>query len=99
MKKVDSEDTEDDVRPECDFFVDDRRVLGKYYERYAAGVNLVLLEPGIAKAFPTAEAVNEALRNMMRAAKPAKRCTRKRATTGSRRTTSVTEARRPRRSS
>jgi len=37
-------------------------VRGKYAERYAEGTNLVLLAPGVAAAFPTADAVNEALR-------------------------------------
>lgn len=37
-------------------------VRGKYAERYAEGTNLVLLAPDVAEAFPTAEAVNNALR-------------------------------------
>lgn len=36
-------------------------VRGKYYARYSKGTNLVLLDDRVAKAFPTAEAVNEAL--------------------------------------
>lgn len=36
-------------------------VRGRYFERYAKGTNLVLLDDRVAKAFPTAEAVNEAL--------------------------------------
>lgn len=37
-------------------------VRGKYAQRYRAGTNLVLLEPDVAKAFPSEAAVNEALR-------------------------------------
>lgn len=37
-------------------------VRGKYTKKYQEGTNLVLLEPDLAEAFPTAEAVNEALR-------------------------------------
>lgn len=36
-------------------------VRGKYFSRYSRGTNLVLLDDRVAKAFPTAEAVNEAL--------------------------------------
>jgi len=39
-----------------------RGVRGKYAERYRAGTNLVLLEPDVAKVFPSEKAVNEALR-------------------------------------
>jgi hypothetical protein len=37
-------------------------VRGKYARRYEEGTNLVLLAPDVAEAFPTDEAVNEALR-------------------------------------
>ncbi len=40
-------------------------VRGKYARRYAEGTNLVLLEPDIAKAFPTAKAVNSSLRTLI----------------------------------
>lgn len=36
-------------------------VRGKYAARYAEGTNLVLLDDKVAKAFPTAAAVNSAL--------------------------------------
>lgn len=57
----------DDLRPEYDL----RELLkgsvrGKYAERYKEGTNLVLLEPDVAKAFPDQEAVNEALRLVIR---------------------------------
>ncbi len=44
-------------------------VRGKYLESYRAGTNLVLLSPDVAEAFPTEEAVNEALRSLIRLAK------------------------------
>jgi hypothetical protein len=37
-------------------------VRGKYAPRSAQGTNVVLLEPDVAKAFPSAAAVNESLR-------------------------------------
>ena len=37
-------------------------VRGKYAKRYAQGTNVVLLEPDVAKFFPTTEDVNESLR-------------------------------------
>ena len=43
-------------------------VRGKYVERYRAGTNVVLLAPDVAQAFPTEDAVNEALRLVMRMA-------------------------------
>jgi hypothetical protein len=41
-------------------------VRGKYVARYRAGTNLVLLDPEVAKAFPDEDAVNEALRLVIR---------------------------------
>lgn len=43
-------------------------VRGKYYQAYTKGTNLVLLSPDVAAAFPTAEAVNEALRLLLKLA-------------------------------
>lgn len=40
-------------------------VRGKYFARYAKGTNLVLLNDKVAKAFPTTEAVNEALLGLL----------------------------------
>jgi hypothetical protein len=48
-------------------------VRGKYYERYRKGTNVVLLEPDVAKAFPTENAVNEALRGIISTARAARR--------------------------
>jgi hypothetical protein len=40
-------------------------VRGKYAARYAAGTNVVLLDADVAQAFPTARAVNDALRELL----------------------------------
>ena len=50
------------MRDHYDFSKGER---GKYAKQYREGVNLVLLDPEVAKAFPTAEAVNAALRKIM----------------------------------
>ncbi len=42
---------------------------GDDLEEYRSGTNLVLLDADVAKAYPTAEAVNEALRRLMQPAK------------------------------
>ena len=43
-------------------------VRGKYLDAYRSGTNLILLSPDVAKAFPTEDAVNEALRSFVRVA-------------------------------
>ena len=49
---------------------------GKYLKRLLAeGFNVVVLEPDVAKAFPTSESVNEALRVVMKAGQSARRRT------------------------
>jgi hypothetical protein len=63
MKKKSKDETSDELRPEYDLAnLLKEGVRGKYSKRYEQGTNLVLLSPDIAKAFPTDEAVNEALR-------------------------------------
>ncbi len=62
MKKKSKESIEDDLRKEYDFTTFKKGVRGKYFKRYHTGTNLVLLDPDVAKAFPTDDAVNEALR-------------------------------------
>ena len=47
------------MRPEYDF---SKGVRGKHAARYAAGTNVVVLEPDVAAEFPTAEDVNSTLR-------------------------------------
>jgi len=46
-------------------------VRGKYAKRYAKGTNVVVLDPEIAKQFPTSEAVNKALRKVIEQGKKA----------------------------
>ena len=52
----------DELREEYDLESLGPGVRGKYYERATSGTNLVLLDPDVARAFPTQEAVNKALR-------------------------------------
>jgi hypothetical protein len=59
QRKTKPRQTDDSLRPEYDF---SQGVRGKHAARYAAGTNVVVLEPDVAFAFPTAEEVNEALR-------------------------------------
>ena len=56
---------DDDLRLEYDFASMKGGVRGKYVARLRKGSNLVLLEPEVAAAFPSAEAVNEALRGAL----------------------------------
>jgi hypothetical protein len=44
-------------------------VRGKYFDRYQAGTNLVLLSPDVARHFPNEQSVNTALRTLIRAGK------------------------------
>lgn len=71
MKKKRRSETNDELRPEYD--LDELlkgAVRGKYAARYRAGTNLVLLAPDVAKAFANnADAVNEALRLVIRLAR------------------------------
>jgi len=59
----------DELRPEYDLSTLKGKVKGKYVERYKAGTNLVLLAPDVAEAFPTPDAVNDALRLLIKIAK------------------------------
>jgi len=44
-------------------------VRGRYYDAYKKSHNLVLLKPKVAKAFPTEEAVNDALLSLIKVAR------------------------------
>ena len=55
----------DDLRPEYDFRDLGEGVRGKYQKRYEEGANVVVIEPDLVKVFPNAEAVNEALRELL----------------------------------
>ena len=72
MKNQESEDAEkfeDDLPSEYDAAMLKELlkdgVRGKYVERYRQGTNLVKLAPDVAAAFPTEQAVNEALRKLL----------------------------------
>jgi hypothetical protein len=75
MKKA-SRTQEDDLRPEYDFASLKGGVRGKYYRRFQAGTNIARLEPDLARVFPTDEAVNEALRTVVRASRASRRSTK-----------------------
>jgi len=38
---------------------------GKFFKEASKGTSVALIEPNLAKAFPTSEAVNEALRSLL----------------------------------
>jgi hypothetical protein len=69
MNKNKIEELEDEMRPEYDLSQLKGKARGKYAERYRAGTNLILLESDVQAAFPDAEAVNEALRMLMKVAR------------------------------
>ena len=62
MKKVKEPD---ELRPQ--YRRDDlgKGIRGKYFESYQKGSNLVLLNPDVAKVFPTEAAVNKALKSLI----------------------------------
>jgi len=63
-------ETKDELRPEYDLStLLDGGVRGKYAAQYQEGTNLVLLAPDVAAAFDSAEAVNDALRLVLRIAR------------------------------
>ena len=64
----------DEMRPEYDF---SQGVRGKYFHQYMQSSNVVVLEPDVATAFPNAEAVNDALRGLMRVAQRSAGLTRR----------------------
>lgn len=55
-----------EMRPEYDF---SKGIRGKHAARYATGAVVVVLDPDVAKWFPTATAVNRALRGLVRLAR------------------------------
>jgi hypothetical protein len=54
----------DELRNEYDFSQMKGGVRGKYAKQYQEGVKLIMLEPDVAKIFPDAQSVNEALRSL-----------------------------------
>ena len=55
----------DEMRAEYDFASMKGGVRGKYARRAREGTNIVLIEPEISDAFPTDQAVNEALKGVL----------------------------------
>ncbi len=68
MKK-DKPATEDGLRPEYHRSDFGELVRGKYVERLKTGSNVVVLDPRVARAFPTSDSVNEALLSLLDLAK------------------------------
>ena len=68
MKKKNKPKAHDELRPEYDQAVIRKGIRGKHHESYRKGTNLVLLSPEVASAFPSAEAVNRALRMLIEVA-------------------------------
>ena len=69
-------DDSDELRREYDFGEMQGGVRAKYLRRYRAGTNLALLDPDVAAAFPTDEAVKQALRTVLSAASAMRRVRR-----------------------
>lgn len=68
LTKKANEAEADTLRPEYRREDLGKGVRGKYFKQHMQGTNLVLLQPEVAKAFPTPAAVNEALRGLMQVA-------------------------------
>ena len=66
MSKVGTARPSDDLRPEYDF---SGAVRGKYYERYKASSNVVVLDPDVSEAFANSDEVNKALRLLVSVAR------------------------------
>ncbi len=69
MKKTQTIARNGDMRPEYDFRSMKGGVRGKYVERVRESTNIVVIEPEVAEAFPTARAVNEALKGVLNTAR------------------------------
>ena len=59
---------DDDLRPEYDAAVLKNGIRGKYVQRYKAGTNIIVHDPDVSAAFPDSQAVNEALRMLLKVA-------------------------------
>ena len=76
MKKILAKRGSDDLRPEYDLDSLKGGVRGKYYKQAAAGTNLVVLDPDVARAFPDSASVNRALRLLQEVATKTSKGTR-----------------------
>lgn len=72
MKKI-HDTLGDNMRPEYDFASMKGGVRGKYAKRFREGTNIVLLDPAVVEAFPTEDAVNEALRGVLNTTRAVRR--------------------------
>ena len=63
MKMSDLNLNQSEIESEYDF---KNGVRGKYARQYAEGTNIVVLDPEVAKLFPDSQAVNDALKTLMR---------------------------------
>ena len=68
MSKKPASPEEDDMRDHYDF---SNATRGKYADMFREGSNVVVLEPDLAAQFPTAKAVNTALREYLASKKGA----------------------------
>jgi hypothetical protein len=68
MKKIHNHADKDEMRAEYPASLIRSGVRGKHVKRYREGTNVVLLARDVMAAFPNAEAVNAALRMLMRIA-------------------------------
>jgi len=55
-----------DMMKEYDF---SKGARGKYAKRYAAGTNVVLIDPDVAEFFPDRDSVNDTLRSLIKVIK------------------------------
>ena len=69
MSKASRNKPNDELRPSYDLSKLRGGVRGKYAKRFRAGTNLVLIAPDVAEHFPDDEAVNDALRSLVRITK------------------------------
>ena len=65
-KMTDITTCDDELRPEYNETSLKNGMRGKYAEQYAAGTNIVRLAPDVVAAFPNEEAVNQALRSVLK---------------------------------
>jgi hypothetical protein len=64
MKKNSKSDSSGEMRPEYDFSRGER---GKYAQRFREGTNVIVLDPDVAAEFKDSAAVNDALRQLLKA--------------------------------
>jgi hypothetical protein len=77
MKKAKQRGADEEMLPEYDF---SGAVRGKYYERFLKSSNVVVLDPDVSAAFPSAASVNEALRSLALVARRSARVARRAST-------------------